>query len=177
MGPDADAIIIGAGVIGAAIAFELGKRGYRTVNLDKLPAAGYGPTGNSCSIVRAHYSSPDGVAMAYEGFHYWQDWDRYLGVEDEAGLARYMQSGTILLKSATGHHEKVLEALPPTGRRVRGVGPRGAAATYADLRHRSLLASDAAIGLPFLGSTEQGARRRGLHARVRLRERSPACHS
>ena len=109
MGRDADAIIIGAGVIGAAIAFELGKRGYRTVNLDKLPAAGYGPTGNSCSIVRAHYSSPEGVAMAYEGFHYWQDWDRYLGVEDDAGLARYMQSGTILLKSATGHHEKVLE--------------------------------------------------------------------
>jgi sarcosine oxidase subunit beta len=109
MGSDADAIIIGAGVIGAAIAFELGKRGYRTLNLDKLPAAGYGPTGNSCSIVRAHYSSPDGVAMAYEGFFYWQDWDRYLGVEDEAGLARYMQSGTILLKSATGHHGKVLE--------------------------------------------------------------------
>ncbi|HZO76750.1 MAG TPA: FAD-dependent oxidoreductase [Solirubrobacteraceae bacterium] len=109
MGRDADAIIIGAGVIGAAIAFELGKRGYRTVNLDKLPAAGYGPTGNSCSIVRAHYSSPDGVAMAYEGFFYWQDWERYLGVEDEAGLARYMQSGTILLKSDTGHHEKVLE--------------------------------------------------------------------
>ena len=109
MGRDTDAIIIGAGVIGAAIAFELGKLGYRTVNLDKHPAAGYGPTGNSCSIVRAHYSSPDGVAMAYEGFHYWQDWDRYLGVEDEAGLARYMQSGTILLKSATGHHEKVLE--------------------------------------------------------------------
>jgi sarcosine oxidase subunit beta len=104
-----DAIIIGAGVIGVAIAFELCKRGYRTLNIDKLPAAGYGPTGNSCSIVRAHYSSRDGVAMAYEGFSYWQDWDRYLGVEDEAGLARYMQSGTILLKSGTRHHFKVLE--------------------------------------------------------------------
>jgi sarcosine oxidase subunit beta len=105
---DADAIIIGAGVIGAAIASELCKRGYRTLNIDKLPAAGYGPTGSSCSIVRAHYSSRDGVAMAHEGFFYWQDWQRYLGVEDEAGLARYVQSGTILLKSATGHHEKVL---------------------------------------------------------------------
>lgn len=46
--------------------------------------------------------------MAYEGFFYWQDWERYLGVEDEAGLARHVRSGTILLKSATGHHEKVL---------------------------------------------------------------------
>lgn len=104
-----DAVIIGAGVIGAAIAYELTKRGYKTLNIDKLPASGYGPTSNSCAIVRAHYSSWDGVAMAYEGFFYWQDWERYLGVVDDAGMARYMQSGTILLKSATGHHEKVLK--------------------------------------------------------------------
>ncbi len=104
----ADALIIGAGVIGAAIAVELAQRGYRTLNVDKLPASGYGPTSNSCSIVRAHYSSREGVAMAYEGFSYWQNWDEYLGVTDEAGTARYVQCGTILIKSATGHHEKVL---------------------------------------------------------------------
>jgi sarcosine oxidase subunit beta len=103
-----DAVIIGAGVIGAAVAFELSKRGYRTLNIDKLPAAGFGPTSNSCSIVRAHYSSREGVAMAYEGFFYWQDWARYLGVNDDFGTAKYMQCGTVLLKSATGHHDKVL---------------------------------------------------------------------
>src|ERR1700730_16926814 len=105
---DLDVVIIGAGVIGAALAFELSKLGYRTLNIDKLPASGYGPTSNSCAIVRAHYSSREGVAMAYEGFFYWRDWERYLGVVDDAGTARYMNSGTILLKSATGHHEKVL---------------------------------------------------------------------
>jgi sarcosine oxidase subunit beta len=109
MAREVDAVIIGAGVIGAAIAFELSQRGYRTLNVDKLPASGYGPTSNSCAIVRAHYSSWDGVAMAYEGFFYWQDWENYLGVADDSGTARYMQSGTILLKSATGHHEKVLK--------------------------------------------------------------------
>lgn len=109
MTKQADAIIIGAGVIGAATAFELAKRGYRTLNIDKLPSAGYGPTSNSCAIVRAHYSSRDGVAMAYEAFFNWQDWERYLEVEDESGYARHMQSGTVLLKSATGHHRKVLQ--------------------------------------------------------------------
>ncbi|MEA2428953.1 MAG: hypothetical protein QOF37_2581 [Thermoleophilaceae bacterium] len=109
MGREVDAVIIGAGVIGAATAFELAKRGYRTLNIDKLPASGYGPTSNSCAIVRAHYSSWDGVAMAYEGFFYWKDWDGYLEAADDAGTARYMDSGTILLKSATGHHEKVLK--------------------------------------------------------------------
>jgi sarcosine oxidase, subunit beta len=108
MAKRADAIIIGAGVIGAATAFELAKRGYKTLNIDKLPSAGYGPTSNSCAIVRAHYSSREGVAMAYEGFSYWQDWERYLGVVDDMGTAKYMQCGTVLLKSATGHHEKVL---------------------------------------------------------------------
>lgn len=105
----ADAIIIGAGVIGAALAFELAKRGYKTLNVDKLPAAGYGPTSNSCSIVRAHYSSWDGVAMAYEGFAYWKDWPNYLDFEDERGFAKYMDCGTVLFKSKTGHHEKVLD--------------------------------------------------------------------
>jgi sarcosine oxidase subunit beta len=104
-----DAVIIGAGVIGAATAYELAKKGYRTLNIDKLPASGYGPTSASCAIVRAHYSSWDGVAMAYEGFFYWKDWEEYLGVVDDAGTAKYMNCGTILLESATGHHEKVLK--------------------------------------------------------------------
>ncbi len=103
-----EAVIIGAGVIGAATAFELAKRGYRTLSIDKLPAAGYGPTSNSCSIVRAHYSSWDGVAMAYEGFSYWDDWPNYLEVQDDAGAAKYVKCGTLLLKSEHGHHEKVL---------------------------------------------------------------------
>lgn len=105
---DVDALIIGAGVIGAAIAFELSCKGYRTLNIDKLPASGYGPTSNSCAIVRAHYSSREGVAMAYEGFSYWRDWENYVGVCDEAGTAKYMNSGTILLKGGTDHHSKVL---------------------------------------------------------------------
>src|SRR3954452_7193233 len=109
MSRKADAVIIGAGVIGANIAYELARKGYKTLNIDKLPASGYGPTSASCAIVRAHYSSWDGVAMAYEGFFYWKDWNDYLGVEDESGLARYMNCGTLLLESATGHHDKVLK--------------------------------------------------------------------
>ena len=49
-----DAIIIGAGVIGAATAYELSRKGFRTLSVDKLPAAGYGPTSNSCAIIRVH---------------------------------------------------------------------------------------------------------------------------
>jgi len=98
-----DAIIIGAGVIGAPIAYELAKMGYKTLSIDKLADAGEGSTAASCAIVRAHYSTEDGVAMAYEGFKYWLDWENYLEhVDDEKGLAKYMNTGSILVKSQ-GH--------------------------------------------------------------------------
>jgi len=94
-----DAVIIGAGVIGAAVAFEMAKKGYRTVNVDKLPAAGYGSTGNTCAIVRTHYSTWDGTALAYESFLHWKDWPAYLEAEDERGFARLIQTGMVIVKS------------------------------------------------------------------------------
>lgn len=106
MNRKADAIVIGAGVIGAATAFELAKRGYKTLNIDKLPASGYGSTSNSCAIVRAHYSTWDGVAMAYESFFYWEDWANYLGVNDERGLAKYMRTGTVIFMLKGEDHSK-----------------------------------------------------------------------
>jgi len=106
MNKKADAIIIGAGVIGSSVAFELAKRGYKTLNIDKLPTSGYGSTSNSCAIVRAHYSTWDGVAMAYEGFFYWDDWENYLGIEDERGMIKYMKTGSIMFKLQGEDHSK-----------------------------------------------------------------------
>ena len=109
-----DAIIIGAGVIGAAIGYELAKAGRRTLNIDKLPAAGYGSTSSSGAIVRFSYSTRDGVAMAWEGKHYWDDWRNYLGGDvDERGLIEFIQCGTVLLKEpgTESHHAKVLPLL------------------------------------------------------------------
>ncbi len=58
-----DAIIIGAGIIGACTAYELAAKGWKTLNVDKLPAAGYGSTGASCAIIRTHYSTLDGTVF------------------------------------------------------------------------------------------------------------------
>jgi len=65
--PDA---IIGTGVIGAATAFELAKLGYKTMSLDRNRQAGQGSTAASCAIIRMHYSTLDGAAFAWEGYHY-----------------------------------------------------------------------------------------------------------
>ena len=97
MGKPYDAVIIGAGIIGASIAFELAKKGYRTLNVDKLGAAGAGSTVNSCAIIRTHYSTLEGTAMAYESYLNWKRWPEYLGVEDERGLARFYDVGMVIL--------------------------------------------------------------------------------
>ena len=94
-----DAIVIGAGIIGGCVGFELAKRGYKTLNIDKLPAAGYGSTSGSCAIIRFHYSTPDGVAMAREGYYYWIDWPKYLETVDEAGLVKYINCGYLVIKT------------------------------------------------------------------------------
>ncbi len=94
-----DAIIIGAGVIGAATAYELSKKGYRTLSIDKLPAAGYGPTSNSCAIIRVHYSTLEGAVFAYEGYFYWKNWKDYLAVEDESGMALFHETGCLVMKT------------------------------------------------------------------------------
>jgi sarcosine oxidase subunit beta len=103
-----DAIIIGAGIIGACVAYELSKRGWRTLNLDKLPAAGYGSTGASCAIIRTHYSTLDGAALAYESYFAWDDWAGYLGVEDERGLAKFVKSGCLVLKTEGNGHLRTI---------------------------------------------------------------------
>jgi sarcosine oxidase subunit beta len=94
-----DAIVIGAGVIGGCVANALAARGWRTLNLDRLPAAGYGSTGSSCAIIRTHYSTLDGAALAHEGYWYWKDWPGYIGAHDELGLAEFRDVGCLVMKT------------------------------------------------------------------------------
>ena len=101
-----DAIVIGAGIIGACTGFELAKKGFKVLNLDKLPEAGYGSTSGSCAIIRLHYSTPDGVAMAREGYYYWIDWAKYLKAPDETGLVNYINTGCLVVKTEKNHYLK-----------------------------------------------------------------------
>ena len=103
MGTKYDAVIIGAGIIGASIAFELAKKGYRTLNVDKLGVAGAGSTGNTCGVIRTHYSTLEGTAMAYESYLHWKRWPDYLGVDDERGYAVFHETGLVILCSE--HHD------------------------------------------------------------------------
>ncbi|MDJ0824031.1 MAG: FAD-dependent oxidoreductase [Rhodobacter sp.] len=94
-----DAIIIGTGVIGAATAFEMAKRGWKTLSLDRNAQVGHGSTAGSCAIIRMHYSTFDGTAFAWEGYHYWRDWAEYLGLPAGANLAQFRECGCLVMKT------------------------------------------------------------------------------
>jgi len=101
-----DAIIVGAGVIGAAISFELSKKGFKTLNIDRNPTSGYGSTSASCAIIRVHYSTFDGCALAYEGYHYWKKWEEYLEHKDEKGLAKFIECGCMIYQTKENDYLK-----------------------------------------------------------------------
>jgi glycine/D-amino acid oxidase-like deaminating enzyme len=101
--------VIGAGVLGAATAMELARRGLDTIVVDRAAAAGHGSTGNSSAIVRGHYSTQEGVAIAVESCRRWERWRDWLDCEDEAGYAHLVAVGTALLDDGGSHAERVLD--------------------------------------------------------------------
>lgn len=92
-----DVIIIGAGVIGSSIALGLTRRGFKTLNVDALPAAGFGSTSNSSGIVRPFYSALESCALAHEARSLWLRWPDFLASHDERGHARYDECGMLML--------------------------------------------------------------------------------
>ncbi|MCG8637424.1 MAG: FAD-binding oxidoreductase [Desulfobacterales bacterium] len=109
MSKKADAVIIGCGIIGNCIAFELAKKGFKTLSVDRNGDSGAGSTAGSCAIVRAHYSTLEGVAFAWEGFGIWQNWEEYCEVQDDWGMAKYRQCGSVMVKSRDRNWKKILE--------------------------------------------------------------------
>lgn len=94
---DEKIVIVGAGVIGCAIALALAKNGRAPLVIDGSAAAGYGSTSASAAIIRPYYSTLDGTALAYEGHQSWLSWCAE-PAHREQGL-RYDQCGCIMLKT------------------------------------------------------------------------------
>jgi sarcosine oxidase subunit beta len=75
----ADFLVIGAGVVGASIAFHLAKRkAGRVLVLDKGLAA-QGGSSRSSALVRMHYTLPHEVQLARKSLEIFTSWEDYVG--------------------------------------------------------------------------------------------------
>ena len=84
-----DVIVIGAGVIGASVAFHLAQLGAKRVLVLDRTQIGAGTTSQSSGILRTHYSVRENVAMAKESWKVFTDFANYLGdAEAASGLVK-----------------------------------------------------------------------------------------
>ena len=97
MAETTDAIVVGAGVLGCAVTLGLSRRGLRVICVDMAPGAGMGSTSYSSALVRFHYSTLVGTAMAWEAKHRWESWAEYLQAPSDSPLATYRRTGMLVL--------------------------------------------------------------------------------
>ncbi len=98
----ADAIVIGAGVIGSAVALELARAGKRVIVVDRLAGPGSGSTSASSSIIRYSYTTRDAILTSWEGAQMWFDWEAHLGCVDPDGMARFIDCPNLIFQT-TGY--------------------------------------------------------------------------
>ncbi len=75
----ADFLILGAGVMGTSIAFQLAKRKAGKIVIVDKDHVGRGGSGRSSALIRMHYSYPPEVQMALISFHMFQNWQEIVG--------------------------------------------------------------------------------------------------
>jgi sarcosine oxidase, subunit beta len=74
-----DAIVIGAGVMGASLAFHLAERGLKTAILERKVSAS-GATGHSSGLVRMHYDLAAESELTFVSYkHYFSNWRERVG--------------------------------------------------------------------------------------------------
>jgi sarcosine oxidase, subunit beta len=108
----ADVVVVGAGVVGAAIAFGLTSRGVRdVVVLDKGTVAGRA-SGRSGALVRNHYTNLDEARVALAALDWFEHWADRVG-----GDCGFQRTGFLQMVDRSDH-----QTLRDNVDRLRGVG-------------------------------------------------------
>ena len=96
-----DAIVIGAGVMGASIAFHLAERGLKVAILERKVTAS-GATGHSSGLVRMHYDLAAESELTFKSYKlYFSNWKERVG-----GECGFQQTG--FMQIARREHEDKL---------------------------------------------------------------------
>ncbi|MDA2937647.1 FAD-binding oxidoreductase [Acidobacteria bacterium AH-259-A15] len=90
----AEVVVIGAGINGCSIAYNLAKDGVRNVLLVEKGYVASGPTGRSSGIVRQHYTIETLAKMARDSLRTYRSFEQEIG-----GDAGFMQAGVVFLCS------------------------------------------------------------------------------
>jgi sarcosine oxidase subunit beta len=113
-----DLVVIGAGIIGLSIAFQVARRSsLKVLVLEKAPAVGEGSTGASSAVCRHRYTAQEMVALARDGIDAYRNWQTYTGLAQPR--AEFQQHGVLWLPGedsgwARREHQRMAEFGIPT---------------------------------------------------------------
>ena len=99
----AEAVVIGGGVMGCSILYNLALRGLTDAVLLEQDVLGSGSTGKSQAICRMHYSNPVTASMAWESLKVFRDCQEQVG-----GPSGFVRTGYVVV--VAGKDRDALEA-------------------------------------------------------------------
>src|SRR5437773_7413713 len=90
MGETADVVVVGGGIVGAALAWALAERQAGRVLLLERDALGAGASGKSGALVRTHYTNRHDTRLALLSLDLWRQWEERVG-----GPSPFTQAGFV----------------------------------------------------------------------------------
>ena len=170
MRQSADVVIIGGGVMGCSILYNLARLGITNSLLVERDVLGSGSTGRSQAICRMHYSNPVTASMAWESLKVFTNFDDVVG-----GGSGFVKTGYLVIVEAVDR-----SGLERNVAMQQELGVNTGLVTAADLREVApMLVVDEAEGLawepesgyadPYLVTTSYAARARDLGAEIKMR--------
>lgn len=168
MATSADFIIIGGGVIGCSVAYNLARLGGRNVVLLERGSICSGGTAKSCAIVRTHYSVETNLNHAVESLTIFEDFGEIIG-----GDAGWQRTGYLILGPEAHREpmERVFALQNERGINTRVLTAEEAAAMHPLLRYddAGVIGYDTQAGYadPYLTTTSYANRARDLGVDIR----------
>ena len=120
----ADAVIVGGGVMGCSILFNLAAQGMTNTVLLEKDVLAAGSTGRSQAILRMHYSNEVTARMAWESLKLFKDFEDIVG-----SPSGYVRTGWLLI---VGHENR--SALEANVAMQRGLGINTEVVSVEDVR-------------------------------------------
>ncbi len=114
----ADIVVVGAGIIGSSIAYQLARRtSEKVVVLDKGTGPSEGSTGASSAVIRTFYTQPNVVRLALDGQEAYRNWSDFVRIADPASL--FTRTGVLwILGFTTATAQTAADRLASQGVRV-----------------------------------------------------------
>lgn len=124
----ADVLVVGAGVVGTSIAFQLGRRRAGRVLVVDKGEVGHGMSGRSSALVRMHYTYPPEVQLALKSLEMFRSWPDLLGRPGDfraTGFAYIVPSGERerLEKNVAMHRRLGANARVVSARELKQIEP------------------------------------------------------